>query len=202
MRRLIYSIVFPREWMYSFLIMVAWIFWKPFFFDVPHQIKSMGEICDNGIDDDGDGLIDLNDPECTCELLEPESLIPNPSFEQLNCCPSDLEQLHCAKFWIQASTPTTDFIHACGWMGYERYPPPWPFPDGNGVLGFRDGIFLRNENPQRNWKEYAGACLINPMRKGVEYRFEFYVGFVSPDISPPINISFFGTTECANLPFG
>ena len=42
------------------------------------------EICDNGIDDDGDGLIDLNDPDCECNGFgTPQtipSLIPNPSF--------------------------------------------------------------------------------------------------------------------------
>ena len=46
------------------------------------------EICDNAVDDDDDGLIDLNDPDCTCAVIEPESLIPNPSFEDMNCCPN------------------------------------------------------------------------------------------------------------------
>ena len=31
-----------------------------------------GEICDNGIDDDGDGLTDCADPDCTSELLSVE----------------------------------------------------------------------------------------------------------------------------------
>ena len=34
------------------------------------------EICDNGIDDDGDGLIDCEDPSCSgygeCEIIDPE----------------------------------------------------------------------------------------------------------------------------------
>ena len=41
------------------------------------------EICDNGIDDDFDNLIDLNDDDCYCVITEPISLIPNPSFESL-----------------------------------------------------------------------------------------------------------------------
>jgi gliding motility-associated-like protein len=36
----------------------------------------------------------------------------------------------------------------------------------------------------------------------VTYRFEFHVGFVNNLRSPPINISFFGTPDCENLPFG
>ena len=51
------------------------------------------EICTNGIDDDADGLIDLNDTtDCVCNsgTTIPVSLIPNPSFEQLNCYRKDL----------------------------------------------------------------------------------------------------------------
>ncbi len=40
----------------------------------------MEEICDNAIDDDNDGLIDLNDSDCACEMVSLESIIPNPSF--------------------------------------------------------------------------------------------------------------------------
>jgi hypothetical protein len=65
------------------------------------------EICNNGIDDDGDGLIDLNDPDCDCSGFSNSttvpSLIPNPSFEQMNCCPSSYSQMSCATTWVQLS---------------------------------------------------------------------------------------------------
>ena len=52
---------------------------------------SAQEICNNGIDDDGDGLIDLNDPDCPCStLITPDNIasyIRNPSFEERGCCP-------------------------------------------------------------------------------------------------------------------
>ena len=58
------------------------------------------ENCFNGIDDDGDGLIDINDTEdCFCEGTsggEIESIIPNPSFEDFSCCPTTFSQLNCA----------------------------------------------------------------------------------------------------------
>jgi gliding motility-associated-like protein len=161
------------------------------------------EICENAIDDDGDGLIDLNDPDCDCEIIAPVSLIPNPSFEDMDCCPSAPSQLQCAAVWIQASEPTTDFIHMCDFMGWPDFPPPLPFPDGEGCMGFRDGR-VRGDilTAEYNWKEYAGACLLGPLIADTPYLFEFYVGFVDRFKSPPINISFFGTTDCANLPFG
>ena len=166
----------------------------------------MDEICDNAIDDDSDGLIDLNDDECSCEIIEPKSLIPNPSFEDMNCCPTGRSQLNCADVWIQASGPTTDYLHTCDWMGWEEFPPPLPFPDGEGVMGFRDGRVRGNSsgeiNAETNWKEYAGACLNSPMITGNTYRFEFDLGFIDRDKSPAINVSFFGTSDCNNLPFG
>ncbi|WP_232830084.1 gliding motility-associated C-terminal domain-containing protein [Lewinella sp. IMCC34191] len=160
------------------------------------------EICDNGLDDDADTLVDLNDPDCACQVIEPKSLIPNPSFEEMNCCPFSRSQLDCAETWIQASEPTTDYINTCGWMGWDEFPPPQPFPDGDGIMGFRDGRVLQQGMPETNWKEYAGACLLRPLLAGTSYRFEFDVGFVDAQQSPPINVSFFGTTDCDYLPFG
>lgn len=169
---------------------------------LPINLLGQIEICDNGIDDDNDLLIDLNDPDCECEIIESISLIPNPSFEDMDCCPVDRSELDCASLWIQASEPTTDYIHTCDYLGWDQFPPPQPFPDGNGIMGFRDGRVRNNTDPEPYWKEYAGACLINPLMTDSVYRFQFDVGFVDPDKSPPIDISFFGTSDCDNLPFG
>ena len=171
------------------------------FIILPFSIFGQIEICDNGIDDDGDTFIDLNDEDCICDLVEPISLIPNPSFEDMDCCPSERSQMDCASNWIQASEPTTDYIHTCDWLGWDQFPPPFPFPDGEGIMGFRDGR-VRNGVLESNWKEYAGACLTSPLLKDSVYKFIFDVGFVTPSKSPPIDITFFGTSDCVNLPFG
>lgn len=159
------------------------------------------EICENAKDDDADGLIDLNDPDCACPEAKPISLIPNPSFEEMNCCPNNRSQLNCAKTWIQASEATTDYLNTCGWFGWDHLPPPQPIPDGNGIVGFRNGRF-GGGNVQPGWKEYTGACLTSPLRAGTTYRFEFYIGFVNTVVSPPTNVVFYGTPDCKYLPFG
>ena len=159
------------------------------------------EICDNAIDDDGDGLIDLNDRDCDCPIVEPISLIPNPSFEDRTCCPSGRAQMNCADDWIQASAPTTDYIHMCGWKGWENLPVPLPIPEGQGCVGFRNGRFGGN-GTNANWKEYAGACLLSPLKANVSYKFQFYIGFTHSRNSPPTNVTFYGSTSCNNLPFG
>ena len=159
------------------------------------------EICDNAIDDDGDGLTDLNDPDCECQVAEPPSHIPNPSFEEIDCCPSGNSQLNCAVTWIQASEATTDYYNRCGYFERNGFPLPLPIPDGNAYIGFRNGRFS-NQNPNPNWKEYTGACLNAPLEAGTEYTFQFYIGFVNAEISPGMQVVMYGTTDCDNLPFG
>ena len=160
------------------------------------------EDCSNGLDDDDDGLVDLNDPDCICEVLSEESLIPNPSFEDITCCPTERSMLDCAVGWNQASEPTTDLIHPCGWTGWEGHIPPFPFPDGDAIMGFANGRFFNDGTSQLNWKEYAGACLTSPLKANTEYRFEFSVGFTNELLSPELDITFYGATDCGSLPFG
>ena len=160
------------------------------------------EICDNGIDDDADGLIDLNDEDCNCISLIESSLIPNPSFEEMTCCPNANEMLHCAVNWIQASAATSDYVHACeGYLGNNSIPAvaPLPFPDGEGAVGFRDG----QQFAGWDYKEYVGACLTEAMEVGVTYRLDFFVGFQNNiSGSMEFDMAFFGSTNCNNLPFG
>ncbi|MEL7220863.1 MAG: gliding motility-associated C-terminal domain-containing protein [Bacteroidota bacterium] len=110
--------------------------------------------------------------------------------------------LNCADGWIQASSPTTDYVHTCmGFLGNTSIPAfaPLPFPDGEGAVGFRDGQF--NVGP--NYKEYVGACLIETMEVGQNYRLDFYVGFQdNVPGSTSFDTAFFGSTDCNNLPFG
>ncbi|MGB3227175.1 MAG: gliding motility-associated C-terminal domain-containing protein [Saprospiraceae bacterium] len=168
------------------------------------------EDCANGLDDDGDGFIDLNDSDCKCKgikdtLFVPSSLIPNPSFEDFNCCPSGLAQLFCSKSWIQASSATSDYFHTCGFrQDPMRGSPPLPLPAGNGYVGFLD----LQTHPARNatYKEYVGACLTSTMLAGKDYTLSFWIGFGNPGNSygPRFSttLGIYGTSACGNLPFG
>ena len=53
------------------------------------------EICDNGIDDDGNGLVDLNDIDgCPCGGCGGTGeLLSNPSFENYTACPTRIENI-------------------------------------------------------------------------------------------------------------
>ncbi len=162
-------------------------------------LSQITEICNNAIDDDGDGLIDLNDDDCTCIVFSPSSLIPNPSFEDMTCCPTAEAQLTCAVDWIQASTPTTDYLHTCGITAHPflNYQMPLPPPEGEGGIGFRDG-----KPGSTNFKEYTGACLTQAMSPGVSYMLDFFVGFHDEPGSMTFDMAVFATTDCDNIPFG
>ncbi len=146
------------------------------------------EICTNGTDDDADGLIDLNDPECPCSTaITPEnveSYINNHSFEEQvqgpngPCCPFGFVSafsppwLSCAAGWFQATSATSDYFHECGYS-----PPgfPLPPPDGLGALGFY---------AFQGYMEYVGTCLTiasppQPLLAGTSYTISMWVSAVA-----------------------
>ncbi|HLF52002.1 T9SS type B sorting domain-containing protein [Flavobacterium sp.] len=166
-------------------------------------IGSAQENCSNGIDDDGDGKIDLNDPDCICNTSSITSIIPNPSFETYTSCPTQFSQLNLATPWIQATEATTDYYNTCGFImpaisaaGLQN------FPDGNGIVG---ALYLSD------WNEYLGATLLSPMIAGTNYQLTFKIAGIMcfDDGSPaginvntlePVNLTLYGCTNGANLP--
>ncbi|HMN06968.1 MAG TPA: PKD domain-containing protein [Flavobacteriales bacterium] len=142
------------------------------------------EICNNGIDDDGDGLIDLNDPDCPCNTLVSAENLPsyirNHSFEERGCCPLGFvgpfgpPYLDCATGWHQATVATSDYFHECGYSPAGLNLPP---PDGDGAIGFF---------AMHGWMEYVGTCLTyplpsNPLIAGTTYTLSMWISGVSVD---------------------
>ena len=86
------------------------LFYLLAWFSYPSAVQpglELAEICDNGVDDDGDGRVDQNDEDCFCELAEAVSLIPNPSFENQDCCPNNryLKRLKNRQIKIASNSP-------------------------------------------------------------------------------------------------
>lgn len=174
------------------------------------------EICNNAIDDDGDGAIDLNDPECICAGTLNDgvnSLLPNRSFEERvegnggePCCPWTFVSLlsppyvSCSDGWQPATDGTTDYMHTCGWM-----PEPvaiQPAPAGEGFMGVHafPGYF-----------EYIGRGIgTAPLQTDIEYTMQLWVAPTWADghhtastphiVSEPTELSLFGQTVSAPLP--
>ena len=166
------------------------------------------EICDNGIDDDADGLVDLNDStDCRCIQLGPggevPSFLPNPSFEEYTFCPSSFSELFALVGWSEATSATTDYLNTCGYTSNTAAVGLQPFPDGNGVVG---GFYTAS------YKEYIGMCLPTTLQAGVSYSLTIDIAgtLQSPGteicaasidgLYPPVNVTLFGAPSCANIP--
>ena len=165
------------------------------------------ENCLNGIDDDGDGLVDLNDTaDCSCTIPGAvRSLLPNPSFEsfsadQAGCdsgqptgLPDGVSQANCLTGWRQSSLGTTDAWNAVTLPGNAPLFPaniPQPLPSGAGVAGFFVGVSDRQDlrngdgSTPRQYREYLGACLVNNERlePGRDYRLSLQLGVIEPQV--------------------
>ena len=151
------------------------------------------EICNNAIDDDGDGLIDLNDDDCDCGGFVPvESLIPNHSFEDHTCCPWTFSQLDCADTWVQASDATSDYFNTCGITSIFA-DPEFPLPGGGeGYVGFYAHAVY-------GYDEYIGACLDGPLIAGTSYVLNLFVAYSNGGTG--LDLSIYGTPNCADLPW-
>ena len=168
---------------------------------------SAQEVCNNALDDDADGLIDLNDTtDCACNGAHVgvvSSLLPNPSFEAFDCVPDSVSELSCAEAWQQATDATTDYLlNEAGALWDVDIPQP--LPDGIGIAG---GAI----NPA--YREYLGACLTAPMQAGVEYTLRMRVaagsaqgdsidGWDYVDIPPvgAVDITLYGSASCPVWP--
>ncbi len=165
------------------------------------------ENCGNGIDDDGDGLVDLNDAtDCACGFASSiPSLLPNPSLEvfaadQAGCesiqpggLPDAPNQANCLVGWQRASIGTTDAWNAFTLPGAPPFFPsqlPQPLPSGTGVAGFWVGVrdaedtefFNEDGSTTRQYREYLAACLDGGQQldAGSDYRLTFSLGFMLP----------------------
>ncbi|MBB4078565.1 gliding motility-associated-like protein [Lewinella aquimaris] len=168
---------------------------------------SAQENCANGVDDDGDGLIDLNDAaDCSCLLPSvTTSLLPNPSLEafasdQEGCAsrqpgglPDGTNQANCLVGWQRVSLGTTDAWNAFTLPGSSPSFPaelPQPLPSGTSVAGFWVGVKdthgrqFRNSNGTfaKSYREYLAACMVDgeSIYKEEEYRLTFSLGFTEP----------------------
>src|SRR5262245_3422396 len=77
------------------------------------------EICNNGVDDDGDGKIDLQDDYCMDGVF---NLIRNCSFES-GACPDNWSRLQYADNWMQPhpTAGSTDLYRKCGGCQYKSF---------------------------------------------------------------------------------
>lgn len=141
------------------------------------------EICDNSKDDDGDGLIDLGDPDCQCRWKATQNLLQNSSFESFSHCPVEpygYSNNYDIPYYWQYGVETHGevyFYHSlsCPQDSLQfmyAQPPQLPLPDGKAFISIlQDNSSVSAENTVR--KAYVAQCLQAPLLKGGNYTFTF-----------------------------
>jgi gliding motility-associated-like protein len=174
------------------------------------------EICNNGIDDDGDGLIDLQDPDCQCHFSVNNNLLLNGSFELYNHCPVVYtydSNYNAAKFWQYGTlTAEADYYHNlhCSFDSGQvvlRMAPALPLPDGSAFISILNSAYIDPIPEKEMAKTYVGQCLPAPLKQGEQYTLSFYAGrFRSWDNLTgkifPFTVALFGHADCSAMPFG
>ena len=179
------------------------------------------EICNNGKDDDGDGLIDLQDPDCQCHFNVSGNILKNGSFELHKNCPTNYsyDQDHAiVDFWQYGNYTSgnlAEYYHNfnCPYDSAQVMlfmPPQLPLPDGKAFMAIRQYVyrnpFLKETDIA---KVYISQCLQTPLMQGEQYTLSFNAGrFKSNDDrdfkfkSEPFTVAIFGNTDCNAAPFG
>lgn len=184
------------------------------------SLKSNGqEICNNGKDDDGDSLIDINDPDCQCHFIVNGNLLQNASFESYAHCPvsylysNESDIVNAWKFGTYININEAFYFHnlTCSYDSgrvMQYMPPATPLPNGTGFISIeKDAYSDLNVLEHDMSKGYVGQCLATPLRAGGDYTLSFYAGrFKSWDNFTgkifPFKVAVFGNADCNAVPFG
>ncbi len=192
-----------------------------FLFLIPCTNSCAQEICNNGIDDDGDGLVDLQDPDCSCHFDVTGNLLQNASFEAYKNCPTnysytnDYDIVNYWQYGTYTNINVANYYHNFG-CSYDSslvmlyIPPSLPLPDGNAFISIRQNLY---RNPQMQEtdiaKAYIGQCLQVPLVPSRKYTISFTAGrFKSNDDATfkfknePFTVAIFGNPDCNAAPFG
>ncbi len=103
-----------------------------------------------------------------------QNLIPNGDFEQYSTCPTGIDQLSNASFWINPTGATPDYYNQCSTSIQIGVP--------NNNFGFQQahsgvaygGIFLLFGATGSNYREYIETSLSSPLISNLCYHFEMY----------------------------
>lgn len=150
------------------------------------------EDCANGLDDDGDGLVDLNDGEdCDCRPAPPIvdfNLFPNPGFEarrelpECTGCYAAGEAFPCVDGWVPGNSLTTiEHVLECFAIWVDSPFRPYSAATNNvSVIGG----FAAYDSLGFATMESALVPLLEPTVPGDRYRLTFEADIGGGDILP------------------
>lgn len=118
------------------------------------------EDCFNGIDDDNDGLIDANDPDCLCCPSTGGEYVLDGFFDVYECFNQSID---CLAHWNQNYSGSPDYIHP-DIFGVPPSVPPLVVAGGMpGILG----------GMSQSYREGISQCLPECISRGEDYNLSF-----------------------------
>jgi len=165
------------------------------------QTLMMDEICNNGIDDDGDGAIDGADLDCQCiSDIPPKNLISNGQFEEITSCCAALGApgFNCLENWvIPGGSP--DYIS-------DNCPNTDLRPDVDALINKfnTDEVdsyihSLVSKGNSNLLTESFGICFEETLLPGTIYTLSFDLANLRDEVSDDATITFFGIPNCEDL---
>lgn len=117
--------------------------------------------------------------------LAAQNLIPNPGFDEVTDCPSELGQIYLAEPWEEVTIGFANLMNSCSPSEYFIKVPNagryiHSYQPARSGEGYAHILTYRNVAGDGNII-YAETPLLERLQKGKEYYIEFYV---SPDINP------------------
>jgi len=106
------------------------------------------------------------------------NLVPNPSFEDMDYCPTTLTLIDAASGWYSGNVlGSPDYYNTCSpTLGIA--PPTtvftyqYPFDGGNGFVGIYN-VYISGANPE--YREIIGSALSDSLQIGTKYFVSFYI---------------------------
>lgn len=159
---------------------------------------SMLEVCDNGLDDDGDGKIDAFDPDCQCNGRLSPNLVPNGDFSQTTGCCTNLGQVNCLTDW-RVLGPSPDYV-SDNCSDTNLRPDVRFLARALNQGAPNDGYIFSVVHmvDGRQFTESMGVCLDSPMEAGRPYEVTFQLANLRND-TPDLLFSLVGIDRCDRL---
>lgn len=178
------------------------------------------EVCNNAKDDDGDGLIDLRDPDCSCHVTVAGNLLQNGTFESFTHCPTyiydnDSGIIKTWRFGTYTNLSEAIYYHNFGCTSDSNLvmtyiPPALPLPSGKAFVSIQQSVYRKPDFKETDIaKTYISQCLSEPLQAGEKYTLSFYAGRFQSYDDPTFKykteafaVAIFGHADCNAVPFG
>jgi OOP family OmpA-OmpF porin len=109
--------------------------------------------------------------------LDAQNFVSNPSFEDTISCPTNINQLSKAKFWINPTQCSPDYYNACSTANFSAAGVPsnaWGTQGAHTGVAYAGFYAFSKANPNDS-REYIQTQLTSPLANGHKYLVSFFL---------------------------